>query len=119
MTKSAATLRLPRPPTTMICFFFVRRGDMLRVEVRADERTQEFALVIKEGSGRQHRDDFADVKSLQQGLAQMSTHLQKDRWMPAGLPIEIREAAAPPQRKRLWQRAAAVMRKLLGSTSVA
>jgi hypothetical protein len=72
----------------MICFFFVRRGDMLRVEVR-------------------------------QGLAEMGTRLQEERWVPAGLPIEIRDADAPPPRKRVWQRAAAAMRKMLRSMSVA
>jgi hypothetical protein len=119
MTKSTAVLLLPAPPATMICFLFVRRGDMLRVEVGADERTHEFALVVKEGSGRQRRDEFADVEALQQGLAQMSTRLQQERWVPAGLPIEIREAAAPEQRKGLWQRAGAVLRKILQSISVA
>ena len=103
----------------MICFLFVRRGEMLRVEVRADEGRHEFALVVKGGSGREGRDDFADAESLRQGLAQMSTRLREERWVPAGLPIEIRAPAAPPRRRRLWQRVAAVLRKTLRSTPLA
>lgn len=96
----------------MLCFFFVRRGDMLRVEVRADRETREFALVVKEGNGRQRHEDFADADSLQQGLTRMSTRLHEERWRPAGLPIEIRQAPVSLHRQGLWQRAAGALRKI-------
>ena len=96
----------------MICHFFVRRGDMLRVEVRADEGAHAFVLVVKEGNGRQRCEEFADAESLRQGLARLRVRLDDEQWVPAGLPIEVPDVAADRRRKTIWHRASAVVRKL-------
>lgn len=79
----------------MICTFFVRRHEVLRLEVRAHEATREFALVIKAGDGKVQRDEFADAAALRQGLARVEHRLTEDHWVRAGMPLVIPDTIEP------------------------
>jgi hypothetical protein len=59
----------------MTCVFFVRRHEILRLEVHANEATGEFALILKERDGRIRQNDFADATDLQRGWKQMENQL--------------------------------------------
>ena len=73
----------------MVCLFFVRRHEVLRIEICADERTSVFTLLVKESDGRERREHFVDAGQLQDGLTRMEVRLREESWLRAGAPIVI------------------------------
>lgn len=78
-----------RVAARMTCVFFVRRHEILRLEVHANEATREFALILKERDGCIRQNDFADATDLQRGWRQMENQLAEENWIRAGMPIVV------------------------------
>jgi hypothetical protein len=60
-----------------------RFNQTMRLEMRYDDDTSEFVVVVEDPSGRQESQRFADIDALRERLVALDRQCEAERWTPS------------------------------------